>query len=151
MPELLFELEQVGLFVLQQAAQGDAGPVGDHFGNAARIDVQRKQLVVVLQGGQSLLQGSAGGGRAAAGFQKFASECQLLLVLVLQTIELDLQFILADTDGGQPLYRHGTAELGVLFERLALKQQRLLFRLELHQRLRLAIQAHADARAGGVE
>ncbi|MNP56403.1 hypothetical protein D3C76_1511260 [compost metagenome] len=53
--QLLFQGQQAGLFVLEQAAQGHAGPVGDHFGDAADIDVQRQHRPVALGQQQPLL------------------------------------------------------------------------------------------------
>ncbi|VVP59553.1 hypothetical protein PS843_05966 [Pseudomonas fluorescens] len=59
--QLLFQFQQVGVLVFEQTAQGHTGPVGDHFGDAAGVDVQGQQWLIVLGITQLLLQLQAGG------------------------------------------------------------------------------------------
>ncbi len=53
---MVFQLQQIGLFVFQQTAQRHAGPVGDHSRNSAHINVQRQQRRVALDLNEFLLQ-----------------------------------------------------------------------------------------------
>ncbi|CNI75476.1 Protein of uncharacterised function (DUF3170) [Yersinia similis] len=46
--EMVFQLQQIRLFVFQQTAQRDAGPVSDNRGDGADINIQRQQRRTAL-------------------------------------------------------------------------------------------------------
>ncbi|MNQ66391.1 hypothetical protein D3C85_808830 [compost metagenome] len=142
------------MFVLEQTAQGHAGPVGDYFGHAAGVDVQRQQGLVALGIAQLLLQLQAdvhSWGFGLASVEQLLGEVEFVSVLLLEFTLQVVQVGVLRGNNRQTLIGGAAAQLLVFFQGLTFQLQCGFPGLETDQRLGFAVEAHAHPCTGGVE
>src|SRR3989344_2452666 len=152
--QLLLQFKQAGLFVLEQTAQRHAGPVSDHFGHAAWVDVQREQRLAGLPLRKLLLQSSTKRdlqGVSLTCIKQLAGQVEFVAILAHQRSALVLQVDPLRINQVKALVNAAIAELCILYQCLPFKLQGRLPGLESDQCLGLAIKAHAHPGTGGVE
>ncbi|MNH10603.1 hypothetical protein D3C79_700860 [compost metagenome] len=151
--QLIFQVQQAGVFVFQQTTERHARPVCDHLSHTACAHIEGQQWPTPLHVAEVFLQLSADSCinlLALASIEQLVGEVEFLLVLQLQRGLLTLQLHQLGSDLRQARFMRNTGKLRVLFQRHPLCREGHFLRLQLDQGLRFAVQAHANTRAGGI-